>query len=413
MPEFNVYLAVVLAALLLSHLLDWVSGLLNLKALDPELPREFQGVYDPEQYRRSQEYTRANTRLGLASGAWHTGLLLLFLFLGGFNALDQTVRALEWHPVAAGLVYLGALALLSDLAGLPFSIYHTFVQEERFGFNRTTPGTFVADTLKGWALSALIGGPLLAGVLWFFRTWPEQGWLMAWGLAALVVAALQYLAPRFILPLFNKFQPLEEGELRSDLERYAQSQGYELSGIYVMDGSKRTAKGNAFFTGFGKQKRIALFDTLLERMARDEIVAVLAHEVGHYKKKHTLQGMALGIAKLGVVLWLLSLFLDHQGLFAAFGVQEQSVYAGLVFFMLLYAPVSMALSLAVHALSRRWEYQADAFAARTTDAPRAMANALKKLSAQNLSNLTPHPLHVALNYSHPPVLERVRALKQS
>ena len=353
---------------------------------------------------------RANTLFTVVADGWSLVLVLAVILAGGFNWLDLWVRALGLSPLLTGLVYVAAVGLAGSLAGLPFEAYHTFVLENRFGFNTTSLKTFVADRLKGLVLTAVLGGPLLAGVLYFFSRAGDAAWLWCWGLSTLFILGVTYVAPTWILPLFNTFTPLEQGDLRTAIEDYARRADFELDGIFVMDGSRRSTKGNAFFTGLGKRKRIALFDTLIREQTTEEIVAVLAHEVGHAKCGHIRKGLAMGVLRTGVIFFLMSLFLDSPGLFAAFGMEHLSTYAGLVFFVLLYTPLSLALTVAGNWISRRNEFEADAFSARTTGNASAMVSALKKLSANNLSNLTPHPLSVWLEYGHPPVAERVRAL---
>ncbi len=407
----NIYLFVILAAILAAFALENLSRLLNARNLSPELPPEFQGVYDPDEYRRSQRYTLANQRLSALADWMETTMLVAAIVLGWFNVLDQWLRGLGLPEIATGLLFVGVLALVNALVSLPFQVYDTFVIEERFGFNRTTPALFVKDRLKGLALGVLLGAPLLAALLWFFQALGDWAWLAAWGLTTVVSLALAVIGPTLILPLFNKFTPLEPGPLREGIEDFAHRQGFDLTGIFVMDGSRRSSKSNAFFTGLGRRKRIALFDTLLARHDNDEILAVLAHEIGHSRLGHIKRMLAAGVLKTGLLFGLMQLFIASPGLFAAFGMERMSVYAGLVFFLILYTPVSMLLSIASGLLSRLHERQADAFAATTTGKPEAMVRALKKLSVDNLSNLTPHPLHVFLHYSHPPVLERVRRLK--
>ena len=404
-------LSLILAFLIAATGLQSLAALLNVRALDPELPAEFQGYYDREKYKQSQRYTKARTRLGVLSSGVNLLLLLLFILLGGFPWLHQLVSSFDLPWIATGLLFLGLLALAQDVLDLPFELYHTFRLEQSFGFNRMTPATFVADKIKTYGLSLAIGVPIMAGVLLFFRSFPELGWLYAWGLVAAVSLVLHYLGPRFILPLFNTFQELQDGELRSRIQEYADRVGFDVAGIYVMDGSKRSSKSNAFFTGLGRKKRIALFDTLLEKHSPSELLAVLAHEVGHFKLGHIVKSIALNLLKMGLLLWLLSLFIGYEPLYSAFGMQSTPIYAGLVFFFLLYTPLSLALSLGINALSRRFEFQADAFAARTANSPEDLVQALKRLSTDNLSNLTPHPLLVLLEYSHPPVLQRIRALQ--
>lgn len=409
----NIYAVIILAAIAVEFLLDLVSNLLNLKSLDRELPEEFSDVYDREKYEKSQEYTRVRTKFGLITSAFSLALVLAFWFSGGFNMLDQYLRGFGWNEIWTGLAYIGILIIGRSLLSLPFSIYSTFVIEERFGFNKTTPATFIADLLKSLGLSILIGGPLLAGILAIFIYGGELAWLWCWIAVTLFTLVMQFVAPTWIMPLFNKFTPLEEGELRERIMEYARSVDFPLKNLYVMDGSKRSAKSNAFFTGFGKNKRIALFDTLIEKHTVPELVAVLAHEIGHYKKKHILKGMVISIAHTGVLFYLLSLFLHSEGLFNAFYMEQMSVHAGLIFFGLLFAPVELILSVFMQILSRKHEYEADRFAADTTGKPQHMIDALKKLSAGNLSNLTPHPFYVFLNYSHPPVLQRIDAIRDS
>jgi len=396
-------------------LAGWIAGLaadiLNLKAAGTGLPRQFEDVWDKDAYAKSQKYLAANTRLSVITGSASLAGLLVFWFAGGFGALDGLVRSSGMGDIVTGLIFIGIMAVLSFLLSLPGDIYKTFVIEENFGFNRTTPKTFVLDRIKSSSLGIIIGGLLLAGVIWFFSYAGQNAWLYCWGFAAILIVLVQWLSPALILPLFFKFRPLEDLALKEKILTYAETAGYPLQDIFVVDGSRRSNKANAFFTGFGKKRRIALFDTLIERHTPDELVAVLAHETGHWKKRHVQKGMLLAVAHLGVLFYLLSLFLSSQGLFDAFFVQHKSVYAGLVFFSLLYTPVEMALSVSINALSRHHEYQADAFAAQTTGKPSSMVDALKRLSRDSLQNLTPHPFFVLLHHTHPPVLERIRALK--
>ena len=409
----NVYAVVILTALFVDYGLNLVADLLNLRALRPDVPREFADVYDAERYRRSQEYTRARTRFGLVPATFHLSVLLVFWALDGFDRVDGVVRALGWGPVATGLVFIGVLSIARSLLGLPFRWYSTFVIEERFGFNRTTPRTFWADTLKGLVLTVLLGGALLALILWFFERAGSAAWLWCWGATALFTLVVQFVAPTWIMPLFNKFEPLDDGELREAVLAYAERVSFPLEGLFVMDGSRRSSKANAFFTGFGKRKRVALFDTLMEKHATDELLAIVAHEIGHYKRGHIKKGLVIAVLQAGVVFYLLSIFLGHRGLFDAFSMTETSTYAGLVFFGLLYAPLDLVLSFGVQAFSRHNEFEADAFARETTGRPEELVRALKRLSAESLANLTPHPLYVKLHYSHPPLAERIRALRAS
>ncbi|HQU72207.1 MAG TPA: M48 family metallopeptidase [Calditrichia bacterium] len=407
----NTYGMVILATLLLSYLCEVVASYLNLSALQKPVPEEFGALYDPEKYRQSQAYTQARTRFGLFSMTFDLLLLLGFWFAGGFEYLDQLVRSLGFNSVITGLLYMGALMTLKAVIGIPFSLYATFVLESRFGFNKTTAATFWLDQLKGTVLAVLIGGAILGSVLAFFDYAGPQAWWYCWLTVAGISLILQFIAPGFILPLFNKFTPLEEGSLRQRIMRFAERVDYPLSNLFVMDGSRRSSKSNAFFTGFGKHKRIALFDTLIEKHSERELVAILAHEIGHYKKGHIRQSMIISLLYTGVMFFLLSVFLSHRGLFDTFFMTHMSTYAGLIFFGMLFKPINLVLSVLMQMLSRKNEYEADRFAVESTEDPESMINALKKLSADNLANLTPHPFHVFLNYSHPPLVERVRAIR--
>lgn len=409
----NIYAIIILATIAIDFILDLTSNYLNLKSLSKELPEEFEGVYDEDTYAKSQEYTKVRTKFGFLTGGFDLALVLGFWFSGGFNWLDQIVLAWGFGELATGLMYIGVLLLAKTILNLPFSIYSTFVIEERFGFNKTTPKTFVLDMVKGLGLGLLIGTPLLAGILWFFMYAGDFAWLYAWGAVTAFTLIMQYVAPTWIMPLFNKFTPLEEGELRTAIEDYAEKVNFPLKGLFVVDGSRRSSKSNAFFTGFGNNKRVGLYDTLIENHTVQELVAVLAHEIGHYKKKHIIKGMITSVAQTGVLFFLLSVFLNAQGLFDAFYMEEMSVYAGLIFFGMLYAPIDMILSVFMQMLSRKHEFEADAFAAETTGKPEDMVSTLKQLSKDNLSNLTPHSFYVFLNYSHPPVLERIRAIRST
>ncbi len=407
----NSYALLILGAILFQNALSLAADVLNLKALRPELPAGFEGVYDAQRYARSQEYTRARTRFSFWPQALDLVLLLGFWFAGGFAWLDGWTRGFGFGPIATGLLFIAALALVKMIVDLPFRYYSTFVIEERFGFNKSTRATFWADTAKGLALGVVLGTPLLAAILWFFERAGASAWLLCWGATALFTLFVQFIAPTWIFPLFNKFKPLEEGELRTAVLGYAGKVAFPLEGLFVIDGSRRSTKANAFFTGFGKRKRVALFDTLVAKHTVEELVAVVAHEIGHFKKGHIVKGLVLAILQAGVVFWLLSLFLQRDGLFAAFGVEQRSVHAGLIFFSLLYTPLELVLALLMQAFSRKNEFEADAYARETTNAPERLVSALQRLSADSLTNLTPHPLYVALHHSHPPLVERVRALR--
>ena len=408
----NEFTFIILAALALELVLGVASDWLNLRALNPEMPDELADIYEPDEYRRSQEYTRTKTRFGFVTAAFDLALLLVFWFAGGFDALDQVAAGVWDHPVGTGLLYIGVLALGYTVVTLPFGVYATFGIEERFGFNKTTARTFVFDRLKGLGLLVALGGPLLAIVLAFFEYAGALAWVYGWAAVTVFSLVMAFVAPTWIMPLFNKFTPLEPGELRESILDYARSVDFTVSNILVMDGSKRSSKANAFFTGFGRNKRIALFDTLIEKHTTAELTAVVAHEIGHYKRRHVPQGIVLGIATTGLVFFLLSLVLEADGLYDAFFMERQSTYAGLVFFGLLYSPVQLVLSTARMMLSRRHEYEADRWSVDTTHDPQALAGGLKRLAADSLANLQPHPLHSFLNDTHPPLLQRVRAIER-
>ena len=408
----NTFSVVILAALICEYILGAVSGLLSSRSFGATVPVEFAGVFKDEEYARARRYGATRYRFGLVRGTFDLAVLLAFWFAGGFAWLDTVARGLGHGPVVTGLTYIGALLLANTLFQLPFRAWSTFVIEARYGFNRTTVGTFTADLLKGAALTVLLGGPLLAVVLAFFEAAGPPGWVWCWLAVTAFMLAVQFIGPTWIMPLFNTFTPLDDGELHAAVLRYARSAGFPLEGIFVVDGSRRSSKPNAFFTGFGKHKRVGLFDTLVEKYSVTELVAVVAHEIGHYKKRHVWLRSALSIGHVGAMLWILSLFLGQEGLFAAFYLEKPSVYAGLLFFSLLFRPVELVLSVLVHVLSRRHEFEADRFAAETTGSGAPLVSALKKLSAENLSNLTPHPLDVFLHYSHPPVLRRIDALQR-
>ena len=409
----NIYAVIILATLILDFVLSLIAGILNLRTLSAGLPEEFKGVYDAEAYRKSQEYTRVKTRFGFLVATLQLALTLGFWFSGGFNFLDGIVRSWQLGPILSGLAYIGILGMAAGVLSLPVAIYSTFVIEERFGFNKTTPAIFVTDLLKGLVLAALLGGPLLAGLLALFQYAGIIAWLYCWIAVTLFSLFVQFVAPTWIMPLFNKFKPIEEGDLKERILAYARSVRFPLSGVFVIDASKRSSKSNAFFTGFGKNKRIALYDTLVQQHTVAEQVAVLAHEIGHYKKKHILKGLSISILHTGVMFYLLSLFIGQEPLFRAFYMEHASIYAGFLFFGMLYAPAELLLSIFLNIFHRRNEYQADRFAAETTADAESMISALKKLTVHNLTNLTPHPFYVFLNYAHPPVLARIKAIRET
>ncbi|MBC8418102.1 MAG: M48 family metallopeptidase [Desulfobacteraceae bacterium] len=407
-----VFLVIILAILIGDYLLNLIVDIQNVRYLRTDLPEEFSGYYDREKYRKSQEYLKENTRFGFVTDSITTPVTIGFILFGGFNLIDQFARSFHLSAILTGLIFAGILVFASQILSIPFSIYRTFVIEEKYGFNKTTPKTFVLDIVKTWVLAAVIGGILFSGVLWFFEETGPLAWVYCWIAVTLFQVFLIFIAPVVIMPIFNKFVPLEDGELKSAIEGYAKGQDFKLKGVFTMDGSRRSTKSNAFFTGFGRFRRIVLFDTLIEKHTKDELVSVLAHEMGHYKKRHVLKSIVISILTTGLMFFILSIFINNRELFAAFRMEHTSIYASLFFFGFLYVPIDMILSVFGNMLSRRHEYEADDYAVTTYRKPQSMIAALKKLSVDNLSNLTPHPFKVILTYSHPPVLERIKAIRR-
>jgi STE24 endopeptidase len=404
---FFIIVGIIAFDFILERFLDY----LNSKKWSAELPDEVKDVYDAERYRKQQEYKRVNDRFSLITSSFSFLLILLMLFLGGFHMVDGWARSITPHPVFVVLIFFGILALASDLLTTPFSVYDTFVIEEKFGFNRTTVKTFILDKFKGWILGALIGGGLLSLIVWFYQRTGSQFWIYAWVLAIAFSVFMAMFYSSLIVPLFNKQTPLPEGELRDAIREFSDKVGFKLVNIYVIDGSKRSSKANAYFTGLGPKKRIVLYDTLINDLTTTEIVAVLAHEIGHYKKKHTLTGLLVGILQTGFTLFILSLLISNPALSIALGGTEPSFHLGLIAFGILYSPISLVTGLFMNQLSRKNEYAADHYVKEHSDAE-ALVSALKKLSTKNLSNLTPHPVYVFFHYSHPTLLQRIQALRK-
>ncbi|MCX6876720.1 MAG: M48 family metallopeptidase [Verrucomicrobia bacterium] len=395
--------------------LELAATLLNLKAFPVTVPPDLADLMSEEKLGQAGEYLRVNARFGILQSSASLTELLLFWALGGFGWLDGVARAWAGTELVAGLVFLSLLVLGQALLGLPFAVYDTFVIEQGFGFNRATPRTFILDRLKGLLLAALLGLPLLAAVLWIFSN-VAHAWLWAWAVVTGFQLALTYLAPSWIMPLFNRFTPMPEGALKQAIEALGERCQFPLTGVFVMDGSKRSTKANAFFTGLGKRKKIALFDTLIEKSSQDELLGVLAHEIGHFRCGHIRQRLAVGILQSAVIFFLLGLATAPDGafarvLFAAFGVSAISPHVGLVLFMILLEPVGKGLGVLANAWSRQHEFEADAYAAKATGNGTALGEALKRLSVDHLSHPAPAALRVWLDYSHPPLLQRLAALK--
>ena len=404
---FWIIIAIIVFDFLFESLLDY----LNSTRMSEKLPEEVKGIYDEDEYKRQQAYQRENRRFGMVSGTFSFLLILGMILFHGFAWVDKIAWSFTSNPIWAALIFFGILMFASDFLTTPFAVYQTFVIEEKYGFNKTTPKIFVLDKIKSWLLSAIIGGGLLALVIFIYQKTQDIFWIYAWAVVTVFSIFMTLFYSEIIVPLFNKQTPLEKGDLRNSIEKFARKVDFELKNIFVIDGSKRSTKANAYFTGFGRKKRIVLYDTLYKEMENEEVVSVLAHEIGHYKKKHVLQGLLISLVNTGIVLFIFSLFIDNPYLSRALGVQEPNFHIGLVAFGILYSPISFVLGIFMNMLSRKNEYQADAFAA-IFHVPEKLETALKKLSVKNLSNLTPHPAYVFFHYSHPPLLKRLAHLKK-
>lgn len=408
---FNTVFYIITAIIILSFILDKILNYLNLKNILPDLPEELKDVYEPERYRESQNYKKTNIKFSFITGSYSFLLIMIMLFTGGFGFVDSIAWKFTDNNIVAALIFFGIIGLASDILSIPFEIYDTFRIEEKFGFNKMTPGLFILDKLKSWLITLILGGGLLSLIIYIFNITGKQFWLWAWAIVTLFSVFMTMFYSNLIVPLFNKQTPLEAGELRDAIEKFSDKEGFRLSNIYVIDGSKRSTKSNAYFTGLGAKKRIVLYDTLINDLSKEEIVAVLAHETGHYKKKHIITGTILSIIQTGLTLFLFSLLINNPELSAALGAEQTQFHLSLIAFGILYSPVSLILGLLFNAFSRYNEYEADRFAAEKYDGNQ-LIKALKSLTSKNLSNLTPHPLYVLFNYSHPPLLQRIKALKK-
>ncbi len=403
---------VILAITIAGFAFDQWINYLNTTTLSPILPEALKGFYDETTYSRQQEYERVNYRFGLVSDSLSFLMILAMLLLGGFSWVDSIVRTFTASAIGQAIFFFGILAFASDLLSIPLDIYHTFVIEEKFGFNKTTPSTFVLDKLKGWLLMASIGGGILALIVFIYEKSGSWFWVLAWISISLFTLFISYFYTTLLVPVFNKLTPLPAGELRDAIERVAERAGFDLRDISIMDGSKRSSRGNAYFSGFGRKKSIVLFDTLVNEHGVDELSAVLAHEIGHYKKKHVLKGLVSGILQTGVLLFVMSLLLRSPLPALALGASVPSFHLAVIAFGILYSPVSMVLGMLLNAMSRKHEYEADRFAV-VLSKPGSLQEALKKLSVKNLSKLNPHPWYVFIHYSHPTLLQRIAAIVHS
>jgi STE24 endopeptidase len=414
-PESGIVALVILLVLAIFWKLDLIATLLNLKSFPAEIPASIDGIWTTESYAKSRAYSTANAKFSIVESSFSFATLLAFWFFGGFGWWDDLTR--QWLPDApllAGLVWLGGIGTAQYLLHLPLSYYLTFVLEESFGFNQTSTATFIGDQLKSLMLAILIGGPLISALLWIFSH-VDHAWLWAWLFFSAFQLLMMWLAPAVILPLFHQFTPMPDGELRQAIEAMAKRCDFPVAGLFIMDGSKRSSKANAFFTGLGKNKKIALFDTLIDKHTTEELVAILAHEIGHFRCRHIPQRLIAAILQSAVLFYLVGLCTNPQGVFSrllfdAFDVRVISPHAGLLLFGILFSPVSRLLGILSNAWSRRHEFEADAYAAQHCGSSEPLVTALKKLSTDNLAHPSPHWLRVILDYSHPPLIERLAAL---
>ncbi len=404
-------LVIIIIISVVNYLLELILELLNIKEGKKPLPKEAEGVYEEDKYKKSMDYQYTQTKFGFISGAISFIISLAFLALGGFGWLDQLLQPTIANATFRALAFFGILFIVSDIIALPFQWYSTFVIEEKFGFNKATLKIFVLDKLKGYALGSVLGGMLIYVLLVLLSTLDAQFWWVFWLVITVFMLFMNMFYTTLIMPLFNKLTPLEEGELRSAIEVYSKKVNFPLTNIFVIDGSKRSSKANAFFSGFGKKKKVVLYDTLIENHSIEELVAIFAHEVGHYKKKHIIGSLVSSVFQTGVMLYIMSLFIFNKELSIALGAKELQLHLNLIAFTMLYAPISFITGIVSNVVSRKNEYEADHFAIESTN-PTDLPLALKRLSVDNLSNLQPHPTYVFFHYSHPPLLKRLEAMKR-
>ncbi len=407
---YEILFWIIIGIIVLDFAFEKYLDYLNTTKWSDVLPDEVKGIYDEKKYKKQQEYQRENHRFGLITGSFSFAITLSMFLFFGFALVDGWAWSITGNAILAALIFFGILMFASDIINTPFSIYDTFKIEEKYGFNKTTPKTFVLDKIKGWLLGAIIGGGLLALLIYIYEKTQNMFWIYAWVVISAFSIFMAMFYSNLIVPLFNKQTPLKDGELRTAINSFSKKVGFKLDNIFVINGSKRSTKANAYFTGLGRKKRIVLYDTLIDDLEIDELVAVLAHEIGHNKKKHVIQGLLIGLIQTGIVLFIFSLLINNPNLSKALGVEEPNFHIGLVAFGILYSPVSFVLGIFMNMLSRKNEYQADKFAAENFK-PNALASALKKLSVTNLSNLTPHKTYVFFHYSHPTLLQRLAYLK--
>tara|TARA_B110000003_G_scaffold262613_1_gene285427 strand:- start:5798 stop:7030 length:1233 start_codon:yes stop_codon:yes gene_type:complete len=402
---------IIITILILNFIIDKALEILNLRGFKESIPEILSDVYDNKEYQKSQAYKKINHRFGLFSSSSSLLLTLIFLFLEGFAWVDNLARSFSDNNILIALIFFGIISIGSDIITSPFSYYKIFVIEEKFGFNKTTKKTFFQDKIKGSTMTVIFGGFMLGLIILFYDFTGKHFWLYTWGVISLISLFMNMFYSKLIVPLFNKQIPLEDGELKNEITKYTSSVGFKLNNIFIINGSKRSTKANAYFTGFGTQKRVALYDTLLNDLTVEEIVSVLAHEVGHYKRKHIFYNLITSILLTGITLFILSLFINTSILSISLGVSIPSFHISLIAFGILYTPISKITGLLMNYMSRRFEYQADNYA-KDTFASEPLVSSLKKLSKNSLSNLTPHPLYVFFHYSHPTLFNRIQNLKQ-
>lgn len=408
---YNIVFFLIVLFIVADFLLERVLALLNAKKIGIAIPPILEGIYDNEKYQKQQRYSLVNYKFGIFTSSFNVFILLIMFAFGLFGLLDGVLRGVIENELLLTLVFFGVLFFANDILNTPFDYHQTFVIEEKFEFNKMSKGLFFIDKLKGIFLAVIIGGAILSVITLIYQWLPNYFWLLAWAVIAFFNVFLMMFYSEWIVPLFNKQTPLEEGELRTKIEEFSKKADFDLINIFVIDGSKRSTKANAYFSGLGAKKRIVLYDTLIHELTADEIVAVLAHEIGHYKKKHTLVMLFLSLINMLVMFAVLGWFLGSPLIAQALGSTISSFHLGLLAFGILYSPVSTVLSLGVNMLSRKNEYEADAYAAQF-GLSEYLISALKKLSAKSLSNLQPHPAYVFVHYSHPTLLQRINALTQ-
>jgi STE24 endopeptidase len=407
---FNIVYLLIIIIPVAGFLLEQYLEHLNGKMWSDRLPEKLQGICPEEDYKKSQLYDKDNKRLSFWSSSFNLAVVLAMILAGGFSLVDTAARGISINLVIVALLFFGMIGLASDLINIPFSWYDTFVIEKKYGFNTMTIRTFITDHIKSWFLALMVGAPVLGLITWFYYKTGSLFWLYAWGLITIFSVFMNFFYSELIVPIFNKQTPLEEGSLRHKIEEFAIKAGFRLKNIYIIDGSKRSTKSNAYFSGFGPKKRIVLYDTLLKELSEEEIVAVLGHEIGHYKKHHILLMMLSSFLMTGFMLFLFSLVVNNPKLSLALGSEKPSFHLGLIVFGILYSPLSLIIGLISNIISRRNEYAADRFVKENYE-PSYLAGALKKLSVRNLSNMLPHPTYVFFHYSHPPLLQRLEKLE--